>query len=322
MLRDCRSPFNARDAFSRDVPLLAAFNGYCFPSTHEICNDAIIDPQPGKVNSIWVKGQLSNDSELIPRTGIAFYDIMVWGDIMRKWLIAAMCAALIVVLVVLIVPLMPKPFPKDFDGAVFSPLDALGRAGVAMAVLSRDTLDSDRKSISDLTPTGYRTRLVDSVPGGYLWNRCHLIAAQLAFGTERLENLVTGTRQFNTAMLGIESRVADYLKTKGKRVLYRVEPDFHGDELICRGVSMRVWSIEDDTLRLDVYIDNIQDGVAIDYLGSGIEGDWILNVNSMRFHRPNCPGAAGSNPKNRQDFHGTRGELIERGYKPCSTCKS
>lgn len=237
---------------------------------------------------------------------------------MRKWFIAALCAALIVVLIVLHIP---KPLPKGFDGAVFSPLDALGRAGVAMAVLSRDTLDKHRESISEFTPTGYKTRLVDSVPGGYLWNRCHLIAAQLAFGTERLENLVTGTRQFNTAMLIIEKQVADYLKTTGKHVLYRVEPDFRGDELICRGVSMRVCSLEDDSLRLDVYIKNIQDGVNIDYLASNIVGDWILNVSSMCFHRPDCRGAAEIRPKNRQNFHGARGDLIEQGYSPCGTCK-
>ena len=243
-------------------------------------------------------------------------------DIMRKWLIAALCAALIVFLIVfLIVPQLPKPLLKGFDGAVFSPLDTLGRAGVAMAILSRDTLDSHRESISDLKPSGYQTTPVDGVPGGYLWNRCHLIAARLAFGTERLENLVTGTRQLNTAMLAIENQVANYLKMTGKRVLYRVEPDFRGDELICRGVSMRVWSIEDDALRLDVYIENAQSGITINYLGSNLEGDWILNTNSKRFHRPGCSGAAEIRPQNRQDFHGARGDLIEQGYKPCGTCK-
>ena len=246
---------------------------------------------------------------------------------MRRWMIAAAVVAALAILVMVFVP--KNPSPEGFDGAVFSTVDEQGRAGVAMAVLSRETLDSQRDRISGFIPSGYSTIPMDDVPGGYLFNRCHLIAARLAFGTEVGENLVTGTRQMNSAMEAVESQVADYLKATGKHVLYRVEPDFQGDELICRGVSIRAWSIEDDGMRLDVYLDNVQDGVSIDYLAGttdapaveDVEGDWILNIKSHRFHRPDCAGAKDIKPDNRQDFHGLRSALIEQGFRPCGSCK-
>ena len=126
-----------------------------------------------------------------------------------------------------------------FDGAVFTACDALGRAGSAMALLSPETLSSARGGISSLTPTGYRNTWYDEIEGGYLWNRCHLIGAQLAPDTERIENLITGTRYLNTAlMLPLENRVAAYIRRTGHHVLYRVTPDFQGDDLVCRGVTV------------------------------------------------------------------------------------
>lgn len=212
---------------------------------------------------------------------------------------------------------------SGFDGAAFSPLDGHGRAGSALAVLSADTLDDTRYSISRFRPSGFETiEYADE----YLFNRCHLIAARLAKDTEVAENLVTGTRQMNTAMRLIENQIADYLIETGNHVIYRVTPDFHGDELICRGVTMLARSIEDGGLDIDVYIENVQDGCVIDYGGTAqssidAEGDYVLNTKSMRFHRPDCPGAEKIADRNRQTYHGTRSSLIEQGYKPCGSCE-
>ena len=49
--------------------------------------------------------------------------------------------------------------------------------------------------------------------------------------------------------------------------------------------------------------------------------DYILNTNSMTFHYPSCGSAAKIKPSNRADFHGTREELVNRGYSPCGNCK-
>lgn len=51
-------------------------------------------------------------------------------------------------------------------------------------------------------------------------------------------------------------------------------------------------------------------------------GNWkyIVNVNSMKFHRPDCESVQKMSKKNMQGFNGTREELIEAGYTPCKNC--
>lgn len=48
---------------------------------------------------------------------------------------------------------------------------------------------------------------------------------------------------------------------------------------------------------------------------------YILNTNSLRFHKPNCPGLKDANARNQQSFTGTRDELIRQGYSPCGNCR-
>lgn len=48
---------------------------------------------------------------------------------------------------------------------------------------------------------------------------------------------------------------------------------------------------------------------------------YILNTNTMRFHDPDCKGAATIREHNREWFYGTRDEAIEAGYVPCGMCK-
>lgn len=48
--------------------------------------------------------------------------------------------------------------------------------------------------------------------------------------------------------------------------------------------------------------------------------DYVLNTNSMRFHRPDCPSVQETAAHNREAFHGTRDELLELGYEPCGRC--
>ncbi len=49
--------------------------------------------------------------------------------------------------------------------------------------------------------------------------------------------------------------------------------------------------------------------------------DYVLNINTMKFHYPGCGSAKRIKDSNRQDFHGTREELLDRGYDPCGNCK-
>ena len=48
--------------------------------------------------------------------------------------------------------------------------------------------------------------------------------------------------------------------------------------------------------------------------------EYILNTNTMKFHDPNCYTAEWIKDTNRQEHHGTKGELISRGYSACRIC--
>lgn len=49
--------------------------------------------------------------------------------------------------------------------------------------------------------------------------------------------------------------------------------------------------------------------------------DYILNVKNKKFHKPDCSAASDISNANKQDFTGTRDQLIARGYSPCDICK-
>lgn len=47
---------------------------------------------------------------------------------------------------------------------------------------------------------------------------------------------------------------------------------------------------------------------------------YVLNTNTRKFHLPNCPSVTDMKEKNREDFYGTRDEVIAAGYQPCGRC--
>ena len=144
-------------------------------------------------------------------------------------------------------------------------------------------------------------------------------------------------------MLPYENQIADYVKETGNHVLYRVTPIFDGLNLVCSGVEMEGWSVEDGGkgVCFHVYAYNVQPGVVIDYATgeNWLEGEapapaetagndqategenYVLNVNSHRFHLPDCSGVASISHNNRRDYTGTREDLIAQGYVPCGSCK-
>lgn len=48
--------------------------------------------------------------------------------------------------------------------------------------------------------------------------------------------------------------------------------------------------------------------------------DYVANKNTKKFHYPSCSSVKQMKEKNRWDFHGTRDELINKGYQPCKNC--
>ena len=150
----------------------------------------------------------------------------------------------------------------------YSDLDSLGRVGVAFALVSKSTMPTTKRgSIGIIKPAGWHTVKYDFVDGKYLYNRCHLIAHQLTGQNANPKNLMTCTRSMNVdGMLPFENKVANYIKETNNHVLYRVTPVFDGDNLVANGAYMEAYSIEDKgKLSFNVYVYNVQKGVAIDY---------------------------------------------------------
>lgn len=231
----------------------------------------------------------------------------------------------------------------------YSPLDSLGRVGVAIACIGPEFPAGARSSIFTIQPTGWKNTEYDFIPGRYLYNRSHLIAHRFSGGGEVTENLFTGTRYLNKEiMAAVETTVANYVDRTGNHVLYRVTPDFRENELVCRGIEIEAQSVEDEAVAFHVYIYNIEPGIAIDYrtgenrlaeYAAEIETRmmptpapteqpeeqqivvYVLNTSTRRFHLPSCHSVTDMKPKNRKDYTGTREELINQGYKPCGECK-
>ncbi len=152
----------------------------------------------------------------------------------------------------------------------YSPLDSLGRCGVAFALIGTETMPTEKRgSIGSVKPSGWHTiRYNGIVDGNYLYNRCHLIGYQLAGENANPKNLITGTRYLNVeGMLPFEDEVASYVDRTGNHVLYRVTPVFDGSSLVASGVQMEAWSVEDSGagVSFDVYCYNVQPGIDIDY---------------------------------------------------------
>lgn len=229
----------------------------------------------------------------------------------------------------------------------YSDLDNYGRCGVAYANICKQLMPTEsRGDISSIRPSGWYTNGKSNnndygslVDGGRIYNRCHLIGFQLAGENANKLNLVTGTRYMNvTGMLPFENMIDDYVDETNGYVLYRVTPLYVGSELVCRGVLMEAWSVDDegDTICFNIFCYNIQPGITINYAtgenwlsneddehaaSSTNAQTYILNINSKKFHLPDCSACNSISEKNKAEFTGTREELIEQGYVPCNSCK-
>lgn len=151
----------------------------------------------------------------------------------------------------------------------YKDLDTFGRCTQAFALVGPETLPTEKRgSISNVHPSGWHTDRYSFVDGAVLYNRCHLIAYSLTAENANECNLITGTRYMNIeGMNPFEIQIADYVKDTGNHVLYRVTPIFDGEDLVCRGVQMEGYSVEDSGAGVcfNVFCYNVQPGVDIDY---------------------------------------------------------
>ena len=257
----------------------------------------------------------------------------------------------------------------------YSPLDKLGRCGVAFARIGEETMPTEpRGAIGNIRPSGWQLDKYSWVDQRYLYNRCHLIGWQLAGENDNELNLITGTRSLNTlGMLPYENEIASYVKGTGNHVLYRVTPIFTGKNLVASGVLMEAESVEDRGagVQFCVWCYNVEPGVRIDYATGKSEPDgtrtdepdtassttanggsatsdasrasapavqaandipeelradeasatYVLNANSRKFHKPECPSVRDMSEHNKLYFAGTRDQAVELGYDPCGYCQ-
>lgn len=227
-------------------------------------------------------------------------------------------------------------YTKSFEK--YGELDSLGRCTSCIANIGTDLMPTEeRGAIGSVKPTGWQVAKYSNVDGRYLYNRCHLIGYQLSAENANPNNLITGTRYLNIeGMLPFESKVATYVKATSNHVLYRVTPIFKDDELVARGVQMEAYSIEDDGegVEFNVYCYNVQPDIEIDYktgnskyvgneaetIDNGEKQKYIVNINTKKFHKEDCPSAKKIKSENKKAYTGYKENLVKNGYSPCSQC--
>ena len=253
-----------------------------------------------------------------------------------------------------------KPFFTESDYTTqsfekYSELDSLGRCQVAYANVGKDLMPTEKRgAIGMVKPSGWHTVKYDNVDGKYLYNRCRLIGYQLTAENANEKNLITGTRYLNIeGMLPFENMVTDYVKETGNHVLYRVTPVYNGNDLVAKGVLMEGFSVEDkgEGICYNIFAYNSQPGINIDYAtgdssaadsnlsntaksevnssnnstadnsSNTADNTYILNTSSHKFHDPSCSGVNKMSEANKQEFNGSRDELISEGYEPCKICR-
>ena len=224
----------------------------------------------------------------------------------------------------------------------YSELDDLGRCGVAFANVCPALMPTEeRGKIGEIRPSGWQTaKYSDLIEDNFLYNRSHLIAFSLAGENANEKNLITGTRYMNQETMQIfELQVLDYVRETGNHVLYRVTPDFVGDNLIASGVQMEAWSVEDNGggICFNVYCFNVQPHIQIDYAtGDSWRGefqkdsstgsftsesrDYVLNTNTMKVHLPACDSVKDMSDSNKKETTSSLDELRKQGYEPCGSC--
>ncbi len=157
--------------------------------------------------------------------------------------------------------------------------DRLGRTTAAFAVCSIEMLptgDRDYAAIKDIYPSGWVQKSYDNLEkyydydtNGYygLYNRSHLIAYSLT-GNNDARDIVGLTVLSNEAMWYYESQVLNAVYD-GYHVAYKVEPVYEGWNLLCKGIHMQAYSIEDagTTVSYSIFVHNTlePEGIHINY---------------------------------------------------------
>lgn len=113
---------------------------------------------------------------------------------------------------------------------------------------------------------------------GWLYNKSHTLGWSLG-GDMETHNVTLGTRSQNVGsgqdggMGYTESEVRDAVEeNKEAKIYYQATPVYNDSELVPRGTHVRAYSVNDngETLNLNVWVFNEQDGIDLDYQ----TGEW------------------------------------------------
>lgn len=163
-----------------------------------------------------------------------------------------------------------------------SPVDNLQRPGVANALLTKSARQYKNRvttgNASKIEPVGWQQLKI----GGryqYLYNRGHSIGYAIAGSVSgfdaseaNIQNITTQTAWANQASNGdVNNTGQNYYEglvrkalDQNKRLRYQVTPVYDGDDLVPAGSHIQAKST-DGTLNFNVFVPNVQPGVAIDY---------------------------------------------------------
>jgi len=95
-------------------------------------------------------------------------------------------------------------------------------------------------------------------------------AFQLAGQNDNVQSLITGTKRMNTVMKRFEDAIRSYIVGTGNHVMYRVSPDFSGDDLVARGVRLEALSVEDGGAGIYITrkLEPLKSGICSGYMSS------------------------------------------------------
>lgn len=228
------------------------------------------------------------------------------------------------------------PFFKDNEKVTdsyetYGAFDSLGRCTAAVACIGRDIMpDGPRGSNPSFQPTGWVQAQYSFVSGKNLYNRCHLIAWQLTAETTNRNNLMTGTRYMNEAMIPFEDMIAAYIKETNNHVMFRATPIFVGNNKLASGLLVEAYSVEDngDGICFNVFFYNVQPGVNIDYTTGASQAtngnataavpeyDYVLSILNDKIHTTDCSNISEISEVNIVCYMGSIEDLKADDYTP------
>lgn len=217
----------------------------------------------------------------------------------------------------------------------YGSFDSLGRCTVTEACIGKDLMPTGDRTNTSFQPTGWIQAQYSFMGADALYNRCHLIAWQLTAETTNKQNLITGTRYMNEAMIPFENMVAKYIKETDNHVMYRATPIFIGDNLLASGVLLEAYSVEDngDGICFNIFLYNVQPGVIIEYATGASraenpeaevvpECDYVVNKSNKKIHTPDCHNAKAISATNKWYYTGDLESLLAQNYVKAGCCLS